>query len=215
MIKFRGKVLFIGFGAVARCTLPIFLKSVQVSPRNITILDFEELGELVKPWTDQGVRFKREKVTRENLGAVLSRYVAPGDLIIDLAWNIDCCELLQWCHDHGVLYINTSVEVWDPYEGLEWKRPTERTLYFRHMNIRHLKAEWHDPGPTAVLEHGANPGLISHWTKKGLLDIAADPAGRAETQTGRRRGGPASGHGPNLQPPGPENRRQGDPLQRT
>jgi homospermidine synthase len=24
-----------------------------------------------------------------------------------------------------------------------------------------------------VLEHGANPGLISHWTKRGLLDIAA------------------------------------------
>ena len=25
----------------------------------------------------------------------------PGDLLIDLAWNIDCCEILQWCHDHG------------------------------------------------------------------------------------------------------------------
>ena len=24
------------------------------------------------------------------------------------------------------------------------------------------------PGPTAVLEHGANPGLISHFTKQGL-----------------------------------------------
>jgi homospermidine synthase len=173
MIKFRGKVLFLGFGAVARCTLPIFLKSILVSPRNITILDFEDLGEVVKPWTEQGVRFKRERVTQENLAALLSRYVAPGDLIIDLAWNIDCCELLQWCHDHGVLYINTSVEVWDPYEGLEWKRPTERTLYFRHMNIRRLKAEWHDPGPTAVLEHGANPGLISHWVRRGILDIAA------------------------------------------
>jgi homospermidine synthase len=165
MLKFRGKVLFLGFGAVARCTLPIFLKSIQVSPRNVTILDFEDLGEVIKPWIEQGVRFKRERVTQENLGALLSRYSAPGDLIIDLAWNIDCCELLQWCRDHGVLYINSSVEVWDPYEGLEWKRPTERTLYFRHMNIRRLKAEWHDPaGPTAVLEHGANPGLISHWT---------------------------------------------------
>ena len=27
------------------------------------------------------------------------------------------------------------------------------------------------PGPTAVLEHGANPGLISHFTKQGLIDI--------------------------------------------
>ena len=28
-----------------------------------------------------------------------------------------------------------------------------------------------EPGPTAVLEHGANPGLISHFTKQGLIDI--------------------------------------------
>lgn len=31
---------------------------------------------------------------------------------------------------------------------------------------------WDAPGPTAVLEHGANPGLISHFTKQALLDIA-------------------------------------------
>ena len=40
------------------------------------------------------------------------------------------------------------------------------------MNIRRLKASWKQPGPSAVLEHGANPGLISHFTKQGLLDIA-------------------------------------------
>jgi homospermidine synthase len=33
-------------------------------------------------------------------------------------------------------------------------------------------AGWATPGPTVVLEHGANPGLISHFTKQGLLDIA-------------------------------------------
>ncbi len=31
---------------------------------------------------------------------------------------------------------------------------------------------WSEPGPTAVVEHGANPGLISHFTKHALLDIA-------------------------------------------
>jgi len=41
------------------------------------------------------------------------------------------------------------------------------------MNIRRMVAAWSEPGPTAVLEHGANPGLISHFTKQALLDIAA------------------------------------------
>jgi homospermidine synthase len=76
------------------------------------------------------------------------------------------------CHDRGVLYVNTSVELWDPYAGAENKHPTERTLYWRHMNLRRMIAKWSEPGPTAVIEHGANPGLISHFTKHALLDIA-------------------------------------------
>ena len=99
------------------------------------------------------------------------KHVSAGELVIDLAWNIDCCEILKWCHDHGVLYVNTSVEVWDPYTGGVNKHPTTPTLYWRHMNVRRMTQSWPQPGPTAVLEHGANAGLISHWTKQGLLDI--------------------------------------------
>ena len=98
--------------------------------------------------------------------------LSAGDLLIDLAWNIDCGEIVQWCHDRGILYINTSVELWDPYAGAGDKPPTDRTLYWRHMNLRKMVASWTEPGPTAVLEHGANPGLISHFTKHALLDIA-------------------------------------------
>ncbi len=39
------------------------------------------------------------------------------------------------------------------------------------------KARWRWPaasGPTAVLTHGANPGLVSHFVKQALLNIARD-----------------------------------------
>lgn len=172
MATFSGKILMVGYGAVAQCALPILLKRAKVPARNITVMDFENKRTALLPWIDQGVRFVRNRVTQENMGALLGKYVKAGDALIDLAWNIDCCEILQWCHDQGVLYINTSVELWDPYLGAEKKHPVEKTLYWRHMNIRRLTASWSQPGPTAVLEHGANPGLISHWTKRGLLDIA-------------------------------------------
>ena len=33
--------------------------------------------------------------------------------------------------------------------------------------------KWGDNnGPTAIVDHGANPGLVSHFTKHALLDIA-------------------------------------------
>jgi homospermidine synthase len=172
MIDFHKRVLMLGYGAVAQCTLPILVRHFHLPLSNITILDFKDRAGVLKPWIDQGVHFVRQRMTVENLESELGRYLSAGDLLVDLAWNIDCCQLLQWCHDHGVLYLNTSVEIWDPYAGAPDKHPTQRTLYWRHMNIRRMMAGWHEPGPTAVLEHGANPGLVSHWTKQGLLDLA-------------------------------------------
>jgi homospermidine synthase len=172
MTTFDKHILFLGFGAVARCTLPILMDHIKVDPRRITIMDFEPNDAAIRPWLERGMTFARDRVAPDNLGSLLARHLSPGDLLIDLAWNIDCCEIVQWCHEHGVLYINTSVELWDPYASTGDAHPTVRTLYWRHMNLRRLTSRWTEPGPTAVLEHGANPGLISHFTKQGLLDIA-------------------------------------------
>lgn len=172
MINFNNRILFVGYGAVAQCALPMLLKLVKVPARNITVLDFEDRRQILKPWLAKGVKFVRARVTRKNLGPLLGKYLSEGDMLLDLAWNIGANDILQWCHDKGVLYLNASTELWDPYEGAADKHPTERTLYHRHMAMRRMTTRWKIPGPTAVIEHGANPGLISHFAKKGLLDIA-------------------------------------------
>jgi len=171
MQKVGKKVLFVGYGAVAQCALPILVKEAKIPCKQITVMDFEDRAVALAGWISKGVVFVRARVTRDNMAMLLGKYLSAGDVLMDLAWNIDCCEILQWCHDHGVLYVNTSVELWDPYAGAKNKHPTKRTLYWRHMRIREMKARWNVPGPTAVLEHGANPGLISHFTKQGLIDI--------------------------------------------
>ena len=172
MVAFPNRVVFVGFGAVARCTMPILIDHIKVDPKRITVIDFDQVDEALKPWIAQGVTFVKDRVTPDNMGSLLGKHLASGDLLIDLAWNIDACEIVQWCHDRGIMYVNTSVELWDPYAGSGDKHPTERTLYWRHMNLRRMVAKWSEPGPTAVIEHGANPGLISHFTKQALLDIA-------------------------------------------
>ena len=171
MTEFKNKILFVGYGAVAQCALPILTKHLKVPANNITVMDFQDRAAALKKLAPKGVNFVLDRVTRENLSPLLSRYLSAGDILIDLAWNIDCCEILQWCRDRGVLYVNTSTELWDPYEGAATKHPTELTLYWRHMNLRKMTAKWTKGGPTAVIEHGANPGLISHFAKQGLIDI--------------------------------------------
>ncbi|HWQ65789.1 MAG TPA: saccharopine dehydrogenase C-terminal domain-containing protein [Methanospirillum sp.] len=170
-MDFKNKVLMIGYGAVARATLPILLTHVNIDPASITIIDLKDKAEELDPWIHTGVRFFRVMVTAENLDQILSSYLGPGDLLIDLSINIDCQDILDWCHHHEVLYINASVEVWEPHFSGTSEFPYEKTLHYRHMKLLEQTASW-DHAPTCIVDHGANPGLISHFAKKGLVDIA-------------------------------------------
>src|SRR3974377_1792879 len=115
VVTFPNRVLLVGFGAVARCTLPILVKHLSVDPKRVTIIDFEPNHDALKPWIQQGMTFIKDRVTPENLGSLLGQYLAAGDLLIDLAWNIDCCELVQGGHDRGVLYLHPWAQVRAPH----------------------------------------------------------------------------------------------------
>ncbi|MDP2910951.1 MAG: saccharopine dehydrogenase NADP-binding domain-containing protein, partial [Candidatus Omnitrophota bacterium] len=175
MIKFKNKILIIGHGAVGRCALPLLVKHISVPYKNITVIDFVDKREELSPWIKRGVKYFQERVTPVNIARTLSRYVSPGGLVVDLAWNIDSVSMLNWCHENKVLYVNTSVEEWDPYANIDKKSPFEKSLYYKQMEIWKLISRWdnYHKATTAVLNHGANPGLISHFTKRGIIDIAS------------------------------------------
>jgi homospermidine synthase len=172
-IRFPGRVLLLGCGSVSQCLQPLLLRHLDMDLSKMTILDFEDNRQAAKPMLEAGARYVQKRVTRQNMATLLGKYAGRGDLLIDLAWNIDCGDIIQWCHEAGVMYVNTSVEEWDPYLDAELHPPTERTLYHRHRELRRQAASWKKNGPTVVLEHGANPGLVSHWTKVALGDIAS------------------------------------------
>ncbi|MDP8229780.1 MAG: saccharopine dehydrogenase C-terminal domain-containing protein [Candidatus Gorgyraea atricola] len=171
-MKFNGKLLIIGCGSVSQCAIPIVLKLIDMPAKNVTIMDFVDNRGRVKDSLDKGVNYIMDRVTSENYRELLAKYAGPGDMIIDLAWNIDCVSIVQWCRENQVLYVNTSVEEWDPYKDMERNDPAKYTLYSRHMELRNKITGWNDRGTiTAIVDHGANPGLVSHFTKNALLGI--------------------------------------------
>ena len=99
-VSFDKKIFIIGFGAVSQCTMPILVQYLKVPMSNITVMDFEDCTELIKPWVEKGINYVRNKITPENIAGELEKYLSSGDMLIDLAWNIDCCEILTWCHDY-------------------------------------------------------------------------------------------------------------------
>lgn len=167
------RVLVLGCGSVVQCLLPLLLDHFKFEPSSVTVLESRDNRDRIAASLERGVHYRQFEINRENLDATLADCLGDGDLLIDLAWNIGLTELLEWCRDHNVRYLNTSVEVWNPYDDPAAASPQERTLYWRHMDLRRQLARWgSNDGPSAVVEHGANPGLVSHFTKQALSEIA-------------------------------------------
>jgi homospermidine synthase len=169
-----GRVLVLGCGSVAQCTVPLIVRDLGIDPTTVTIVDFVDNRSRVAELISMGVTYQQDRLTQDNLDEFLSSRVSSGDFLLDLAWNIDNPTILEWCRAHNVRYLNTSVELWDPYEDMSGTNPIDRTLYVRHMDLRRMKAAWGtNDGATAVVEHGANPGLVSHFAKQALTEISS------------------------------------------
>ena len=181
--RFSNRVLVLGAGSVSQCVLPLLIEHL-VDAKQITIADMRDNRSRVADAITAGATYVQDQLTRENMDQFLSKYLSAGDFLLDLAWNIDANEIIEWAHDHGVIYLNTSLEEWDPYSAGAIRNPTERTLYWRHMKLRKLTDTWGGKGPTAIVEHGANPGLVSHLTKKALFDIATSAIKDGKAATG-------------------------------
>jgi homospermidine synthase len=165
----------LGCGSVGQCTLPLLLRHLDMPASRITVLDFTDVRAKIEEPLKAGVVFKQARLSQDNYATLLAELVGPGDVIVDLSWNVETLDMLAWCGARNVRYINTSVEEWDPYGDIENKSPYERSLYSRQMRIRLLKAGLsvaNHRSPTAIIDHGANPGLVSHFIKRALLDIA-------------------------------------------
>lgn len=163
-MKFTNNVVMLGCGSVAQCTIPLLFKFLEISSKQLTVIDLTDNSDKIP----EGIRYIVQEITAENHAELFSRYLKKGDIAIDLGWNVGTIDLLKWCKDHDVICINTAIEIWAPFKNASLE---QRTLYYRNMLIREATKGWKNT-PTAILDHGANPGLISSFAKQGLIDIA-------------------------------------------
>lgn len=175
--KFKGKVLLLGCGAVGKCTLRLLIYLFNIPLTSITVMDMdiEKKKNIDNSCFKRGLKFIHKELNKNNYLDILEREVklVSGDLFIDLSYNVQTEVICEWCFKNNVLFVNTSIEDWDPYDDIT-KDPRTYTLYYRHMELRKCLVDWnkkYKTNPTIILDHGANPGLVSHFTKLALIDI--------------------------------------------
>ena len=169
--SFTGKILILGYGSVGQAILPLVLRHIDVPSTNITVLEKDDgLERFKKRHNGSGVTYLRTEILPENYREELAKYVGKGDLIINCSLNIDAKELLVWCMENGVMQIDTSLERWGHRQDETIPNLEERTLFHTHNEIRKEMAKYSN-GPTCCVTHGANPGYVTHLTKRALLEL--------------------------------------------
>lgn len=168
---FPGRIVILGFGSIGQGFLPLLLRHIDIPVDRITIITGDNRGQAEAD--KYKIRFLVNPVTRDNYKQLLEPYLAAGDFLIDLSVDVSSVAMAHFCHERDVLYLNTVVEPWAGFYTDPSLPPELRTNYALREAAIALKKPFAG-GPTAVLTHGANPGLVSHFVKQALVNIASD-----------------------------------------
>ena len=170
-VAFDGRLVMLGFGSIGQGVLPLLLRHIDIAPERITIVTAEARGEDVA--AEYSIRFILEAATRENYAELLSPLLGKGDFLLNLSVDVSSVALMKLCNRLDALYLDTVVEPWAGGYTDPALTPSQRSNYAMREEAMALRAPF-KRGPTSVTSHGANPGLVSHFVKQALLDIARD-----------------------------------------
>jgi len=171
LARLPGKLVFVGFGAVGQGALPLLLRHLEIRKDGVMIVTADESGAAEA--AHYGIPYRVQPLTRENWRGILDAIIEPGDFLLNVSIDVSSVDLIDYCMVHGAMYLDTCIEPWAggyTDTNLPAARRTNYALreQARALNVKHREAS------TAILTHGANPGLVSHFLKQALLNIARD-----------------------------------------
>lgn len=164
MIKFDGRIVQFGFGAVGKSFYEKISKEIRFDENKYFVITmdsyefdaFVNLGGLVS-------NFLVREVTRDNFKEVFGAILQEGDLLIDFADTVGTKDFCMWCADNNIMYLNTGEADWPDH----WYSIFEENELKRSIREAHQKSESTNKYPI-VLQHGNNPGLVSHFVKAAI-----------------------------------------------
>lgn len=161
----------VGFGSIGQGVLALLVRHLDMPPQRILIVSPGDDGAQIA--REYGVERLDCALTPDNYRDVLSSRLGAGDFLLNLSVDVSTVATIALCQELGALYLDTVIEPWAGFYTDGRLPASARTNYA----LREAALALRRPGtrqPTAVLTHGANPGLVSHFVKQALLDVARD-----------------------------------------
>ena len=165
------KIIFVGFGSIAESFVALLSKTHDLDSIELVAIDplRPQLQDFFQ--SKYNLNFIQAHLDQNNLRDILTPLVERDSFLINLSTDVSSLDLIEICHEAGALYLDTCIEPW-PGGYSDPRQPMAlRTNY--HLRERMLKLKKRlGSGPTAVVAHGANPGLVSHFVKQALVNLA-------------------------------------------
>jgi homospermidine synthase len=160
----------VGFGSIGKGTLPLILRHLDIDRTQMVIIDPDDSARGIAEFA--GIRFEKLSLLPDTLRDILTPLLRPGGFLVNLSVGVSSVALIELCRELGVLYLDTCIE--PPPGGYTdpGKSISERSNYAMRESALALRRP--GPNPTAVVAHGANPGMVSHLVKRALLHLARD-----------------------------------------
>jgi homospermidine synthase len=169
--RIDGPIILIGFGSIGKGTLPLIERHFDFDADKLVVI--EPRSDAHTFLGQRKYRHVQEAVTRENYRDLLGGLIEPGrGFVVNLSVDTSSLDLMRFCREQGVLYIDTVVEPWAGFY-FDTEDNEARTNYALRQAVRDEKAA-HPGGTTAVSCCGANPGMVSWFVKEALLTLARD-----------------------------------------
>ena len=164
MIKFEGNIVQFGFGAVGKSFYEKIRKEIKFNEYKYYIITanpnefdaFIKMGGLVS-------NFYVNEVTKDNFQEIFSKYLNEGDLLIDFADTVGTKDICAWAAQNNIMYINTGEADWPEH----WYSIFEENLKKRDLKNNYNNNDGYNKHPI-ILQHGNNPGLVSHFVKLAI-----------------------------------------------
>ena len=164
MIEFKNKIVQFGFGAVGKSFFEKISKEIKYDKDKYFVISREKLEYTF--FLELGGKmgnFLVADINRENFKSIFSKYLEEGDLLIDFADSVGTKDFIEWCANKNIMYLNTGETDWSD----NWYNIFEENLKKSELRNQ-LKQKSNVNKYPIVLQHGNNPGLVSHFVKAGL-----------------------------------------------
>lgn len=164
MIKFERTIVQLGFGAVGKSFFEKVREEIKFDENKYFVISrdknefeaFINLGGLVD-------NFIIQDINKDNFKIFFSKYLSEGDLLIDFADTVGTKDFIIWCAENNVMYLNTGEADWPE----NWYSIFNENLIKNNLKKIYRNSKEYNKYPI-VLQHGNNPGLVSHFLKAGI-----------------------------------------------